>query len=215
MQQPPPGRPNRPPGGVPPPGGRPGPGYPPPGWGQPAPPMQPPYAASVPPAPAGPPPALGPRPLKRKNRNALRFLAGSCVFSAWISLVLSLFTAFGLVMTGMGFAATSAAPGSTLSSTPLGGGSSPLGSGAGGEESGIPKLPGADLGGALTGGILARVVPPLCYGSAVFTLFTGVVTFLLFLGMGQGCYLLVDLEEQSFQMSEALGIIVARLGPGR
>jgi hypothetical protein len=48
--------------------------------------------------------------------------------------------------------------------------------------------------------------------SGVFTLVSGVVCWLLFLGLGQACYAIMDLEEQAYQNSQTLEILVARLG---
>lgn len=218
MQQPPSGRPPRPPGGVPPPGqppqaGRPPApgGYPPPsGWGQPA------HQA---PATYAPPrvetPALGIAPPQRKSRGSLKFLASTCVFSAWITLVLSIVSAFSTFMAGVGFTATASAITAPSSPSPLSSLPSNPTVGGTGDDLGVPKSPLGDIGSAMGGAMLARFVPPICYAFGAFTLVSGIVTFILFLGLGQACYILIDLEEQSIQQGEALGIIIARLGQGR
>jgi hypothetical protein len=85
----------------------------------------------------------------------------------------------------------------------------------GSEDGGTPapSLPGGGAGPLL--GLLGSALPVLCIAGGVFSLVSGVVTFLLFLGLGQACYVLLDLEQQSLQMSQAIQIILARLGAGR
>jgi hypothetical protein len=158
----------------------------------------------------------------RKKRNALRFLAGTCVFSAWLTLVLSLGGAlFGFISaTGMAATASRAAQAAPtyLPNTPSP--DNPFGSAGGGL--GLPGggmgLPGGGMGAPGLpdmGGVLMPFLIALSYAGAVFTLVSGIVTFLLFLGLGQACYVLLDLEEQTFRLSETLGLVVARLGAGR
>lgn len=78
----------------------------------------------------------------------------------------------------------------------------------GGEEAGnVPSMPGIGDFAPLLGKALAA----LTIGGALFTLVSGVVTFILFLGLGQACYALLDVEEQQHQMNDTLGIILARL----
>lgn len=222
MQQPPSGRPPRPPGGAPPPGtppqgGRaPAPGnYPPPGgWGQPA--QQAP-SSYAPPRVEAPPPALGVTPPKRKSRGSLKFLASTCVFSAWITLVLSVFSAFSTFMFAAGFGTMAGSMGASPSGS-LTAPANPSLSSPGDDGLGIskPSIPGiGNLGSAMGGAMLGQIVGPVCFAFGAFTLVSGIVTFIIFLGLGQACYVLIDLEEQSIQQGEALGIIIARLGQGR
>jgi hypothetical protein len=215
MQQQPQGRrpdvPQRPPQAPP-------PGYSPPGYSPPGYPQQ-----------AAPPPVQA-RPVAAKKRGSLRFLAATCIFTAWATLVISIVTA--LVSFGAGAAASrrSAMAGAattrffpqlpTTSPGGLGGGGL---SGGSGEEGGLGvDLPGIGGGGGAAGigpgafmQMMQPYVGPLMYASGVLALVTGVVTFLLFLGLGQACYALLDLEEQSARMAQALDAIVARLGVGR
>jgi hypothetical protein len=157
----------------------------------------------------------------RKKRNALRFLAGTCVFSAWLTLVLSLGGAlFGFISaTGMAATASRAAQAAPtyLPNTPSP--DNPFGSAGGlGLPGGGMGLPGGGMGApglGDIGGVLMPFLIALSYAGAVFTLVSGIVTFLLFLGLGQACYVLLDLEEQTFRLSETLGLVVARLGAGR
>lgn len=63
--------------------------------------------------------------------------------------------------------------------------------------------------------MLKGLIPGISFVSGVFTLVSGIVGFILFLGLAQACYALLDLEDQSFQMAQTLQMIVARLGAGR
>jgi hypothetical protein len=157
---------------------------------------------------------------RRKKRGALRFVAASCVFSAWATLIFSLLFAGGSFLAGLSAAANAgkaaAATGNYFPTpTPSPGG---IGMpGAGGDELGIGGSSGSPLGGLMPGpgaamGMLTGMIAPLCFASGTFTLVTGIVGFILFLGMAQACYALLDLEEQSFEMSLTLQTIVARLG---
>ena len=233
--QPPPGRPQGPPyrppvGGVPPagqsarpaggtPGGYAAPSHPSqvqgapaghPGWpgGHPAAPAQPPYGAQL---PAGP-------GVRRKKRGALRFLAGTCLVTAWLTLALSLLVAVSAGLAGASMAARgrAAASSTTYFPTPAPGG---------GAGMGLPDLEGGSAGLPSSGAALPgpetflplflNALPALYLGSAAITLVTGIVTFLLVLGLGQACYALLDLEDQSYQMAQSLQAILARLGAGR
>lgn len=226
MQQPPYGRPPQPPGSPPRPAGPP-PGYPP--------------QAAVPPRAQPPleqrtpvPPALPPVP-PRRNRAALRFVASTCVGSAWITLLASILFAWLTFAAGSRFSRAS----SGTQYVPRAGATAPggsgleglggLGGGAGGQGGlsdllGGPQATPPDLGGLLSGGTggggaLGMLGGGLLSGffiaSAIGTLVMGVVGFFLFLGMGQACYALLDLEEQSQQMAQTLQFLAARLGGGR
>ncbi|MFN3649890.1 MAG: hypothetical protein ACK47B_09925 [Armatimonadota bacterium] len=211
----------------------------PPQQGVPGPPPQPewrpPQGAAPPSAPASAPapvPAVPFMPPPRRKRSALRLTAGICVSSAWVTLILSVIGAFMLFMSGMAadrFAAQ--APSSSTLRFPTPGGT------PGGGLGGVLGSEGLEGEGGLSGGGLGDLgisrpdpsramsdlmfggfrsaIPKLFYTSALFTLISGVVMWVLFLGLSQVCYVLLDLEEQSIQMQEALGIIVARLGSGR
>lgn len=177
-----------------------------------------------------PPPA--PPPPRKPARGALRFVAGTCVFSAWLTLVLSVLGAFfcftGGATVGAALRSLSPSPAvSPLPATPSPGG---LGSSPGATNSdGSEPIPGLDtkmpggLGGGGGGGLpmgdmlgmFTPVIGAALFASGLFTLVTGVVGWVILLGMGQACYLLMDLEEQSFRHSEVLQILVARLGGAR
>lgn len=184
--------------------------------------------------PAAPPPAYqqpyaaaavaAPR---RKKRGGLRFVAGSCVFSAWATLILSILFAVGSFMAGAAAAATAAraTSGSQYFPSPSASPSPELP----GSSTGLPGLGGDELGGMGNGplggagpmagigammGMLQAFIPGICFASGAFTLVSGIVGFVLFLGIAQACYALLDLEEQSFVMSQTLNTIVARLGSG-
>jgi hypothetical protein len=64
-------------------------------------------------------------------------------------------------------------------------------------------------------GLMQAFIPGLCFASGAFTLVSGIVGFILFLGVAQACFALLDLEDQTFQMAHTLGAIVARLGSGQ
>lgn len=220
MQQPPPGRPPgppyRPPQGQPPRAATP----PPPGYGGATPPPS--GATGYGTAPLAPPPVPLAAPRKKK-RGALRFVASSCVFSAWLTLIFSLLFAGGSFLAGaaaMSTAAKAAASSNYFPTPPSATGTVP---GLEGDELGGIKSPfgGSPLGGSPLGGLgnpldmLKSLIAPMSFISGTFTLVSGVVGFILFLGLAQACYALLDLEEQSFQMAQTLQIIVTRLGPGR
>jgi hypothetical protein len=167
---------------------------------------------------------------RRKKRGALRFVAASCVFSAWLTLIFSLLFAGGSFLAGAAAmrlpkapAASSPlaipslpAPGSTanapgLEGDDLGMGSAPFG----GSPLGGSPLGGNPLGGGGPFELIRELLPGISFASGAFTLVTGIVGFVLFLGMAQACYALMDLEDQTFQMAQTLQMIVTRLGPGR
>jgi hypothetical protein len=242
-----PGRPPQPGQPHPPQPGQPHPGYGQPAYGQPAH-GQPAHGQPVPGQagwapnygqPQGPPPGAsyptpgtGPlgstRPIPAKKRSALRFLAGSCVFSAWATLVISVLLAVGSFLGGFGALATQQRVTSGtqyFQSTPTPT-ATPAPTGETDEFSGIPGLGGGgatgnplarpglpDLSGALSG--FQALLAPMFFVSGLITLVTGVLCFLLFLGLGQACYVLLDLEEHQHQLAQVLQMIVARLGTGR
>lgn len=166
-----------------------------------------------------PPPSYGPSVgggSLRKSRRSLRFLASTCVFTGWLTLVLSLLGGGISLLMGIGGLATSAAVPNTANYFPAPGG----GMSGGGDGTEMPTLPGMGGGGGLGGAAgmgvlmpqLGKVIAAMTIGGALFTLVSGVVTFLLFLGLGQACYALLDMEEQQHAISDTLGIILARLG---
>jgi hypothetical protein len=176
----------------------------------------------------------------RKSRGALRFVAGTCVFSAWVTLVLAIFGGFGAFIgaaaipgsmpTRPAFSGLEGAPqpGSQpgLGGMPGLGGAGSLGEGlmgGGGAGGALGQLGGlgAEAGGMGPGGMgsLMAFLPGILKGfyiaSGLFTLVSGAVTFVLFLGLGQACYALLDVEEQAHQNHELLQTVLARLGAGR
>lgn len=167
---------------------------------------------SVPPPTYGPPVSTaGPR----KSRRSLRFLASTCIFTAWLTLVLSVLGGGISIFMGLAGLATSSAASSSSNyfpAPPAAGGGGIMG----GDGTEMPALPGLGNGGsgggmAMFAPILGRLMAALSLGGGLFTLVSGVVTFLLFLGLGQACVALIDVEEQQYRMNDTLGIILARL----
>ncbi len=226
MQQPPQGRPlpgqqpQRPPAYVPPPQQPQPPQQQRPTYSQ-QPPQpqqyQQPYQPPVqqPPATPLPPPAK-----PKKSRGSLRFLAATCVFSGWVTLVLSIVFAIGTFMAGASAAAMLGAadrsqqyfpPPSSPSMPSMPSPMDPSGGLLGG-EGGLSPSPLGGGGGPFTGmaSLLQKSIPALSFAGGVFTLVTGVVSFLLFLGLGQVCYVLLDLEEQQGRMENMLQVLSLR-----
>lgn len=188
----------------------------------------------VPPAPPSPvvnPPLVEPPPRRapRRSRSLLRFLAGTCVFTAWITLLISVLGAAAAAAVGVG-AARMLAPGATLSTLPRLPEGSALPPSFPGESYGVnPTTPGGSAGPGsvlqdLMGGpprgaggeqlldLLARAWSVACFGGAALTLVSGLVMFLMFLGLGQACYVLLEVEERQLQLQDTLTILGARLG---
>lgn len=86
----------------------------------------------------------------------------------------------------------------------------------GGDGSGMPTMPGSGGAGGLMGelgaALFGKVIAAFTIGGALFTMVSGVVTFVLFLGLAQACYALIDIETQQHRMNDTLGILLARLG---
>ena len=61
-------------------------------------------------------------------------------------------------------------------------------------------------------GFTKSYMPEILYTTGAFTLVTGIVSFLLLLGVAEACYCLLDVEEQSKQNQQALQIVISRLG---
>ena len=173
-----------------------------------------------------PPPPLLAAP-RRKKRGALRFVASSCVFTAWLTLIFSLLFAGGSFLAGAAaMAAVKSAPATSPLSIPVPPSPGATGAASGLEGDELNALPSSPFGGAGAGNsplggmgnpldMIKGLIAPLSFVSGVFTLVSGVVGFILFLGLAQACYALLDLEDQSFQMAQTLQMIVARLGAGR
>lgn len=174
-----------------------------------------------------PPPPVAPRRPQRK-RGALKFVASTCIFSAWLTLVVALLFAGASLMAGLGLSAQGAAARSGPQYFPA---PTAPGMGDGGLEGGgglgVEGLPGLGGGGSPLGGggnplgglanalDLRGYMAAALYGSALFNFVTGIVGFFLFLGLGQACYALLDLDEESQRQLQMLEIIAARLGAGR
>ena len=223
MQQPPHGRPlpgqqpQRPPAYVPP--------QPQPQQRQPYPQQPQPYQqqpAYQPPVQQQPSTPLPPPARARKSRGSLRFLAGTCVFSAWATLVLSILFAIGTFMAGASAAAMMGAasrsqqyfPSTTPTMPSVPSMPSPMDPSGGllGQDGASPS-PMSPSPGPFTGiSMLQQFIPALSLAGGVFTLVSGIVTFLLFMGLGQACYVLLDLEEQQGRMENMLQILTLRPG---
>ena len=161
---------------------------------------------------------------RRKGRGFLRFFAGSCVGTAWLTLIVSLLLGVGsMVLGGSAWSGGASRASTNYFPTP---------SPAAGELGGQPGL-GADgaggLGGMGAGGAggvggmqdalgalnLPGILGALAFWSGVLTALTGVVFFVFFLGVGRLAYAYLELEEQSFQANQTIQLLLARLGGGR
>jgi hypothetical protein len=140
-----------------------------------------------PPRPVSPLPPLAPP----RSYNSLRMLAGACIISAWLTLVLSVL--FGLGM--LAAPSPSAMPGMT-----------PSFPGAG--DLGAPPSPGAGQLGPL----LTVLMPGLKMFGVVSTIGGGILSFFFLAALGQGLYLLLDMEENTRITAQALAQIARRQG---
>lgn len=156
--------------------------------------QQPPYPGprNMPAAPL--PPARPPR-----SYGSLRLLAGGCIVSAWLSLVLSVL--FGLAM--LAAPSPSAMPGMPPSYP--GGPGFP---GGPGNDLGLSPSPGAGQLGPLLG----LMLPGLKLFGAVTTIGGGILSWLLLLAIGQALYLLLDMEENTRITVNALLQLARRQG---
>jgi hypothetical protein len=156
----------------------------------------------------------------RKSRRSLRFLASTCVFTGWLTLILSVVGGGISLLMGLSMLAGGAAAAGATNYFPPPAASSPGGGSilGGGDPDGMPSMPtlpgmpgagGAGLADLLPG--IGKMMAVATIGGAIFTLVSGVVTFVLFLGLGQACYALIDMEEQQFRISDTLAIVLARL----
>lgn len=152
------------------------------------------------PQPPGPPHyAPPPEALLRPPRRyaGLRFVASTCVTSAWLTLALSIIGGV-LMIAGGAASATSSAAGM------LG----PSASGAGASEGG-----GSAAGNAL-GALLPLMLHGLQIAGGVFTIATGAITFLVLLALGMLIYVLIDTEENTRTAAAAMTAIARRMGMG-
>lgn len=141
------------------------------------------------------PPAV---PLVPERRyGGLRLLASACIGSAWITLILSVIVGLSLL----------AAPAPAM----------------GGLQ--MPARPDLDpgglggIGGGMGGGSGAGALLPLLAGGlrwvgALSMLGGGVFSFFLLAALGQGLYLLLDMEENTRITAGALAQIARRMGGG-
>jgi hypothetical protein len=134
-----------------------------------------------------------PPPVPARSYGGLRLLAGGCILSAWLSLILSVL--FGLAML--------VAP-----SAPVGPSLPPAYPVPGGGDLGLPPTSGAGQLGPLLGLLL----PGLKMIGAVTTIGGGVLSFLFLLALGHGIYLLLDMEENTRITAQALAQIARRQG---
>lgn len=134
-------------------------------------------------------------PLVPERRYAgLRLLASTCIGSAWITLILSVIVGLSLL-------------------------AAPTGPTPGGLP--IPPRPDLDpngLGGVGGAGGASALLPLLAGGlrwvGALTTLGGGVLSFFLLAAIGQGLYVLLDLEENTRITAGALAQIARRMGGG-
>ena len=142
-----------------------------------------PQAAPAPPSYAAPP----------RRYPGLRFVASTCVVSAWITLALSVPGGI-LMMFGGGLTAAAQIPALT--------GGADTGSG-----------PGAAAGHAVSA--IAPILASLQFAGGVFTLVTGVGGFLVLLAAGLLIYVILDMEENTRTAAQAMSAIARRMGmPG-
>lgn len=215
---------SQPPRGQGPPGGRPPlppqqPAHPPPPI-QPGAPGAPGYGAQsrqgawVPPqaGTAAPAPYMMPRP--RPRRGALKFVAHSCVASAWITLFASLILAVFMLISAQNVPMT-AAPAPLPQSPVYSGGFSTSGDLVDESLGSMPGLSAPPNPGQALMGLLpspGTIFKGALIGSAAVTLFSGVILFFLFLGIGQACYALIDLEQRQFDLQDLLQQVLSRQG---
>lgn len=139
------------------------------------------------------PPRAAPPPGPARSYGTLRMLAGTCIFSAWITLVLSVL--FGLAML--------VAP-----SPPAMPAAPPAYPGGPGGDLGMPTNPGVGQLGPLLGILL----PGLKMIGVVTTIGGGVMGFFFLAAMGYGLHLLLDMEENTRITAQALAQIARRQG---
>jgi hypothetical protein len=153
----------------------------------------------------------------------MRFVAGSCVFSAWLTLIVSLVFGIGSVAMGAGALATAKRASASSNYFPT----TPNSGGGGGILPGFGDEPG---GGSAEGGggmafspmrsmmpmfdMVKSTLPVVCFASGAFSIVTGVVGFILLLGIAQLCYCILDIEEQSYQTAVTLSTLLARMNSG-
>src|SRR5947209_5442966 len=139
------------------------------------------------------PPRMPPVPILPERRyGSLRTIASSCVFSAWLSLVLSLLFGFGML----------AVPTPTLP-TPVPGYGQRLPDG-GDLENPLSGSPGGGLGGL--GGLLS-LTSGLRVTGGILTIGGGVMGFFCLIALGYGLHLLLDMEENTRITAQALAQI--------
>jgi hypothetical protein len=134
------------------------------------------------------PPRPTPPSVPARSYGPLRTLAGACIFSAWLTLVLSVL--FGLAM-------LVAPTPPTLPTAPPG-----LPGGDGGDL-GLPTSPGLGQLGPLPGLKMIGVVTSI--GG-------GVMSFFFLAGLGYGIHLMLDMEENTRITAQALAQIARRQG---
>lgn len=158
--------------------------------------------------PAGPQAPLLGHPTAKRYKT-LRFLASSCIVSAWLSLGLSLLFGIGAMISGVAGLAAPTAPSigsGGLDSGGLSGGGGLDGLGGGGAGAG-----GLGLGGGAAAGILAAVK----IATGVFTIGSGVMSFFLLMWIGLQIYVLIDTEENTRMAAAAMTAIARKMGiPG-
>jgi hypothetical protein len=139
-----------------------------------------------------PRPAVAP-PVAARSYGTLRILAGACIFSAWLTLVLSVLLGLGMLV----------AP-----SQPAMPGLPPAYPAPGGGDLGLPTSPGAGQLGPLLGMLL----PGLKTIGALATLGGGILSFFFLAALGYGLHLLLDMEENTRITAHALAQIARRQG---
>jgi hypothetical protein len=129
-----------------------------------------------------------------RSYGSLRTLAGACVVSAWLTLILSVLIGLGMLV------APTSPPG--MSGLP------PNFSAPGGGELGLPQNPG---GGQL-GPLLGVLAPGLKMFGVVSTIGGGILSFFFLAALGHGLHLMLDMEENTRITAQALAQIARRQG---
>lgn len=161
----------------------------------------PPRSTPSPGAPGGPvrlPPGTVARP-PRPKYPGVRFLASSCIVSAWLTLILSLVG--GVVMIASSVSPDLTPAPQRLSPSPI----------SGLDDAGTSAEPRSSQSEAMLA-LMNVLLPSIKVGSGILTIATGVVTFFLLLALGMLMYVLLDMEQNTRSAAAAMSAIAQRMG---
>ncbi len=175
--------------------------------------------------------------VRPRSRPLVRFAGSTCITTAWITLILSIVSAVGTFAIPVTLGPMVAAASRASQPSTLGAGGSPDGvpdtsllPGPGGlpspsallrgdSDSGGFSLPmPSPVGGFRPSAMIASLGPlltPVCVGTGVLTLVSGVVFFFILLGLGQACHAVTDTDKRLAEVQATLLSISARLPAGR